>query len=164
MSEPDVSETTMVEETQESGPVNGQPLLVTLKKGWTKGVCTKFLKARLNDYKAGVLMSNEGANSVLDNIVNQWFKTFHWSVPIPKCGKDNETTPPFPLFPTTSDGFKILSPADSALKGKVIEHMRREGYTRRNGNVFLVDYMRDESSCLRKERKITRHRTYSRAA
>lgn len=105
--------------------VDAQPLLVTLKKGWAKGVRAKFLKTRLDDYKAAVLVSNEKANSVLDDIVNQWFKTFHWSVPIPKRGEDNETTPPFPLFPTTSDGFEILSPADSALKGKVIERMRR---------------------------------------
>ena len=75
--------------------------------------------------QAAVLVSYEKANSVLDDIVNQWFKTFHWSVPIPKCGEDNETTPAFPLFPTTPDGFEILSPADSALKGKVIERMRR---------------------------------------
>ena len=98
---------------------------MTLKKGWAKGVRAKFLKGRLDDYKAAVLISNEKANSVLDDIVNQWFKTFHWSIPIPKCTEDNETIPPVSPFPTTSDGFEILSPSDSALKGKVIERMRK---------------------------------------
>jgi hypothetical protein len=70
-------------------------------------------------------VSNEKANSVLDDIVNQWFKTFHWSIPIPKRLEDNETIPPFPDFALASDGFEILSPADAALKGKVIERMRK---------------------------------------
>ena len=108
--------------------VDAQPLLVTLKKGWAKGVRAKFLNAHLDDYKAAVLVSNEKANSVLDDIVNEWFKKFHWSIPIPKRHEDNETIAPFPLFPMTSNGFEILSPADSALKGKVIERMRKVSF------------------------------------
>jgi hypothetical protein len=100
-------------------------LLVTLKKGWAKGVRAKFLKSRLDDYKAAVLKLNEKANSVLDDILNDWFKTFHWSIPIPKRDEDNETIPPLFPFPQTSDGFEILSATDSALKGKVIERMRK---------------------------------------
>ena len=60
---------------------------------------------------------------MLNDFINQWFKMFHLSIPIPKCLEGNETIPPFPDFAMTSDGFEIMSLADAALKGKVIEHM-----------------------------------------
>ncbi|EDR02027.1 uncharacterized protein LACBIDRAFT_332796 [Laccaria bicolor S238N-H82] len=102
---------------------NEATLLTPLKKGWAKRSHQKFLKSHLEEYKTALLVSHEKATSFLDGIVNLWFSTYHWSIPVTQ-----EELPTSPPFPTGADGFEILTEKQATLKGKVIERMRKSLY------------------------------------
>ena len=95
-------------------------LLTPLKKGQVKLSCQKFLKSHLEEYKTALLVSHEKATSFLNAIVNLWFLKHHWLIPVTQ-----EELPTWPPFPTSADGFELLTEKQATLKGKVIERMRK---------------------------------------
>ena len=93
-------------------------MLKKLLRNWAKGVRLAFLEGFIADYKEA-LVSKTKASSVLDAIVNQWFTRFHWTIPL--SSEDSATGT---VVPVDALGHEVLSPADSILKGRVIERAR----------------------------------------
>lgn len=91
------------------------PLLRTLKKGWAKGARLAFLESHIQAYKEAGLHSKRRRTSYTDQVVNEWFTRFHWTLPI-------ESDDPSPSTPSTTIA-EDLSPADAKLKGAVISHV-----------------------------------------
>jgi hypothetical protein len=99
------------------------PLLRTLKKGWAKGARLAFLEGHIQGYKEAGLHSKRRRISYTDQVVNEWFTRFQWTLPI-------ESDDPSPSTPSTTIAEDIL-PADAKLKGAVISHV---------GKVCVLDY------------------------
>lgn len=91
------------------------PLLRTLKKGWAKGARLSFLEGHIQPYKEAGLHSKARRTAYVDQVVNEWFARFHWTLPI-----DNDD--PSPSTPSSTIAEDLL-PADAKLKGEVISHV-----------------------------------------
>ena len=98
------------------------PLLRTLKKGWAKGARLAFLESHIQAYKEAGRHSKRRRTAYVDQVINEWFTRFHWSLPV-------DTNSPSPSLTATTFA-EDLSPADAKLKGEVISHI---------GKVCLLD-------------------------
>ena len=92
------------------------PLLRTLKKGWAKGARLAFLESHIQAYKEAGLHSKCRRTAYVDQVVNEWFTRWHWTLPIES---DDPSDPSKPSTTIAED----LSPADAKLKGEVINHI-----------------------------------------
>jgi len=91
------------------------PLLCTLKKGWAKGACLAFLETHIPAYKEAGRHSKHRRTTYVDQVINEWFSRFHWSLPV----DSNNPSPSLMVTAIAED----LSPANEKLKGEVINHI-----------------------------------------
>lgn len=91
------------------------PLLSTLKKGWAKGARLAFLEGHIPAYKEAGRHSKRRRTAYVDQVINEWFSRFHWSLPV----DSNDPSPSLTATAIAED----LSPVDAKLKGEVITHI-----------------------------------------
>lgn len=100
-----------------SVPVLPRPLppLPVIKKGWAQGARKTFLQSQEAGYQFASLQSQSRASDYCDSVVNRYFTTFHWTLPI-----DQEPSADF-SFPDD----KELTPEEKVRKGEIISQMKK---------------------------------------
>ena len=92
----------------------------SLKRNWAKGQRLEFLQSHLVPYQSALRQSRARGAEYADTVVNKYFESFHWRLPI---DEDPPTTSP--VNPDSAPMQEDLTEEEQREKGEVISKMRK---------------------------------------